>query len=234
VEVVSILRSLWRRRLAVVAGAAVAVALGLMSTHPTPNTVVASTDVMLDTPVSSLSHASPPGADALLARATWLGNLTATDSSQQAIAHAAGLAPSAVSVLVAGADRPTLATPLARSATDSEAARPEPYRVVIRLNPTLPLISIDALAPRRSQALSLSDATVGALRTAAAPESRRVVVDDVSRPQTRVISGSSGRVRSLALSVTAFLLWCGLVVLWAALSSPSRQAVTATATNPAR
>jgi hypothetical protein len=216
-----------------VLGAIAAIALGVTSARPTPSTTIASERVMLDTPVSELSHANPVGGDGLGARTTILGNLVASGPAQARIARAAGV-PRARFVALAPSTLPEVASPLARAAEAAGSATPERYVLKIGVDPGLPLVIFDALAPSRREARAILDAAVQSLSDAAGPDSRRVVTEPLGEAQTRVIRGSSGRVRAVALAVVAFALWCGCVVLLAALRSSALSARTTTATKPAR
>lgn len=211
-ELSVILRILWRRRAAVALGCVVAVVVALTLGKPTPGTVIASGGLMLDTPVSQLSHAAPLGADSLTARAILLGNLLATRTMEARIAGAAGLPRDDVAVIVGSSRIPTIPTALARHATDAIAARPEKHLVVVDVEEPLPLVSIEALAPDRRSAVELEGAATRVAQGAAAADSRRVVVESVGPAEVRLIPGSSGRVKALAASIVVFALWSGGVV----------------------
>jgi hypothetical protein len=226
VELVPILRTLWRRRLLVALGAAVALALALaLAGKAAPDRGVASVDVLVDTPVSQLSHAAPPGADGLIARAILFGNLLATDRAQARIARDARVPPNELAVIMRSAATPILPSALAVHAAEAAAARPEKYVVMVHVDSTVPLVRVDALAPEPRGAVRLADAVTNAMETAAAPDFRRVVVNPVGRPQARVIPGSSGRVKALGAAIVVFALWCGCVVfasvLWRRAYAPT-------------
>lgn len=211
-ELVVILRILWRRRAVVALGCVVAVAVGLTVGRAAPDTAIASGGLMLDTPVSQLSHASPVGADSLTARAILLGNLLATRPMEAKIASAAGLPRDNVAVIAGSSRMPTIPTALARHATDAVAARPEKHVVVVQVEEPLPLVSIEALAPDRRSAVALAGAATRVAQEAAASDSRRIVVESVGPAEVRVVSGSSGRTKALAASIVMIALWCGGVV----------------------
>jgi hypothetical protein len=212
VELVVILRILWRRRLVVALGCVAAVAVGLTLARGTPDTAIASGALMLDTPVSQLSHASPLGADALAARAIMLGNLLATRPMEAKIAHAAGEPVDDVAVIVGSSRMPTIPTAFARHATDGIAARPEKHVVIVDIEEPLPLVSIEALAPDRRSAVGLVGAATRVAQDAAAPDSRRVVVESVGPAEARLVPGSSGRIKAVAAAIVVFALWSGGVV----------------------
>lgn len=233
-ELVAIFRMLWRRRLAVAVGAVAAVALGAMSAKETPETAIASASLMLDTPVSQLSHAAPEGADSLVARATLLANLAVTERVRTRIAAEAGVQPSDLAIVSGTSSEPLMPTALATAATDADAARPEKYVVVVRSEELVPLLSIDVLAPNRRTGVTLADAAVRTLKMAAAPDVRRDVVEPLGPAHTRVISGSSGRFRAFSLAIAAFAIWCGCLALASAVGSRRLAPFTTTATKPAR
>jgi hypothetical protein len=233
VELVAILRTLKRRWPLVALGAVLAIAIAVTSAKPAASTAVASERVMLDTPVSELSHASPVGADGLGARTTILGNQVASAPAQARIAQAAGI-PRVKFVAMAPSTLPLVASPLARAAETAWATTPERYVLRISIDPALPLVIFDALAPTRREATAILKASVQELTDLSASDSRRVVTEPLGESQTRVIPGSTGRVRALALAFVAFALWCGCVVLFSALRSSALPGLATTATKPAR
>lgn len=211
-ELSVILRILWRRRAVVALGCVLAVAVALTLGRATPRTAIASGGLMLDTPVSQLSHAAPVGADSLTARAIMLGNLLATRPMEAKLARAAGLPGDDVAVIVGSSRMPTIPTALARHATAAIAARPERHLVVVHVEEPLPLVSIEALAPDRPSAVRLAGAATRVAQDAAAADARRVVVESVGPAEVRLIAGSSGRIKALAASIVVFALWSGGVV----------------------
>src|SRR4051794_41828535 len=93
-ELVPIVRLLWRRRLALAAGLLVAAALAFVGgrTSP-PSSGVASTRVTLDTPKSMLVDTTPAGGTTLGWRAALLAHLVAGDGERRAVAARLGIPP---------------------------------------------------------------------------------------------------------------------------------------------
>ena len=127
-ELVALLRVLWRHRILVVVGGVVAIGMGLMLTKgPTTISGVASMRVRLDTPASELLDANPDGAETLGWRAQLLGDVMTTDAMRLRIAHDMG----------ANANDVVLATP-------AQSVAPIPL--------SLPVAALDAAATTRRRA----------------------------------------------------------------------------------
>jgi len=217
-----IIRLAWRRRLALVLGVAVAVAMGVvLGRGPVAHQGVAAMRLLLDTPASQLVDASPQGADSLVWRAEWLANLMTSSRARRRIAQDAGIAPGRLAVISPSLSTPVLPATLPRRASQGADATTAPYVVTALADPTLPIISIQARAASPAAASRLAIAVAAELKLAAAParatRKRVLVVEDVEtlRPLLEV-SGTNHK-RGAAAALAALFLWCCAVLGSAAL-----------------
>ncbi len=210
---------LWRRRIAVAVGALLAIAATAAGIHrgggaaPTASSL---TRVLIDTPQSLVADAKARGSDTIYTRAQLLANLIADDHAKAAIARRARLQPTEVAIAGPGAAAPpTVITALAEQTT--MVAKPtQPYLVSVEVAPSLPIISIDANAPRRDEAVKLGRATVETLNSVArvAPGGgNSVVIKQLGRPLIEINIPKRGRAKAVIGGLTLFILWClGCVV----------------------
>jgi hypothetical protein len=245
-ELIAILRLLWRRRILVGIGVLAAVGAGLLTSNGTLPVPGASTDappaprkasvrVLLDTDRSQLVAPAPPAADTVAARAVLLADVLAGNEARAAIARRAGLKPEQLAVIGPAATVPTLATKLAeRTATVVESA-PEPFRVTADADGELPIVSIAASAPGADVAKRLASAAAAELaaltRPGDAPAGGRAairlgfVAQPLSEPVLAPVESRPGpALIALAACVAAFALWCGLIVLASGLRPAPRRA----------
>jgi hypothetical protein len=124
-ELLLVLRGVWRRRLALLGGvvAALAVLVGLGGTKPMTTTAAeAWTRVAIDTHDSQLVAAAPAGADTLAWRATLIAHLMATQSLTQQIASRLGVKSDRVTVVDPTLTQPLVGTDLAAAAAKAATA----------------------------------------------------------------------------------------------------------------
>lgn len=219
-ELVALLRVLWRLRRPVLIGLAVAVCVGFLASRGATSTVgVASKRVVLDTVDSQLVDAEPVGADTLAWRAALLADLMAGDAGRPRIARALGTPERDIAVVAPYLNAPAKDTPLSRRAAEAGAVTSEPYVVAIQAAEPLPIIRIDTTAPSRVDAVRLAQAAGAALKAAAAahvdtPELLGFVVEDVGPVRGRTIADGPRRVMAGVLALVLFGLWCvGLLVV---------------------
>jgi hypothetical protein len=220
VGLVGLLRALWRRRIVVAVGALLAIALALVGIGrgtAAPPVTSSLTKVLIDTPNSLVADARARGAGTIYTRARLVGSLMADDAAKAAVAHGAGLRPSELAIAGPGAAAPPGAiSPLADQAT--EVARPiQPYLVSIEVAPSLPILSIDANAPDRDQAVRLGRAAVETLPAVAqgAPGGgSSVAIEQLGRPLITTRAVASGKAKAVGGALVLFILWClGCVLL---------------------
>jgi hypothetical protein len=210
---------LWRRRIAVAVGALLAIAATVALIHrgagaaPTASSL---TLVLIDTPKSLVVDAKARGADTIYTRAQLVAGLIADDDAKAEIARRARLRPSELAIAGPGsAAPPSVITPLAEQATT--VAKPtQPYLVSVEVAPSLPIISIDANAPRRDEAVKLGRAAVDTLPSVArvAPGGgNRVVINQLGQPLIQTHVPGHGRAKAVIGGMMFFILWClGCVV----------------------
>lgn len=210
---------LWRRRIAVAVGVLLAIAATAAGIHrgagaaPTASSL---TLVLIDTPKSLVIDAQARGADTIYTRARLVGSLIASDDAKAAIARRGRLQPSELAIAGPGAAAPpNVTTPLADQAIT--VARPtQPYLVSVEVAPNLPIISIDANAPHRDEAVKLGRAAVDTLPSVArvAPGGgSNVVIKQLGGPLIRTNVPGRGRAKAVIGGLALFILWClGCVV----------------------
>jgi hypothetical protein len=241
-ELVTILRELWRHRLLVIAGALLAISLGTIAAYRVSlappalhsrqfHVGLASTHLLIDTPDSQVVDLDPAGADALGTRTALLANLMVSAPVRTIIAQDAGLSPDqllATTPSTTGMAVPTLLSQRAAAGLSS----PEAYILTVNVEGNLPIISIQAQAPNAKAATRLADAATSGLRkylsTVAAtqqiPSSRKFVV----RPMGADVAGEvvRGPRRLMAVIIVLFVFGfvCTAIVLTSGLARGWRQA----------
>lgn len=222
---VALLRVLWRRRIAVLVGLLLAIAVGVLGIEmkgPPTATTSSTSRVLINTPRSLVATAKAPGGLTIYPRARVIADLMATEGAEAEVAHRAGLEPSEVAVLGPGAAAPPLViTAIAEQA--SEVVRPvAPYLVSVEVTPGLPILSITATGPDLRTAVALGEAAVATLPAvahAAPGGGDSVTVETLGEPNIATkISG--GRKTIAAAALLLFGVWCLAVV---ALDRPLRQ-----------
>jgi hypothetical protein len=211
---VGLLRVLWRRRIAVSVGALLAIgaaALAIQRGDAATTTTSSLTKVLIDTPESLVADAHARGGATIYTRARLLGGLIADDDAKAAIARRAGLRPFELAIAGPGAAAPPdVITPLAEQAI--AVARPSgPYLVSVEVAPSLPIISIDANAPDREQAVKLGRAAVDTLPSVArgAPGGGgSVSIERLGRPLISTKAAGGGKAKAVGAALALFLFWC--------------------------
>jgi len=166
-ELLPILRLIWRRRILLGAGLVVSVALALgLGGPPKSSSVLAWTRVNLDTPTSQLVNSSPGGADTLPWRASFLIHLMATDATQKRLAQSLHVRPDEVAVVDPALGVPIVPASIPTAASDAAGITVAPYVLTLTLpTVTLPTIAIEAAAPDRAGAKRLAAAAVAVLES---------------------------------------------------------------------
>jgi hypothetical protein len=214
---VALLRVLWRRRIAVFVGLAVAIAVGVVGIKMkgSPTSTSSSTGrVLINTPRSLVATAKAPGAPTIYSRSRVIADLMATESAAAEVARRAGLDPAEIVVLGPGAAAPPqVITAIAEQA--AEVVRPTaPYVVSVEVTPGLPILSITATGADLDTAVALGEAAVAtlpAVARAAPGDGASVKVETLGEPNiaTKV---SGGRKMIAAAALFLFGAWCLVVV----------------------
>ena len=227
-ELVLVLRRLWRRRRLLGAGfiGAVAILVALGGTSPvTAKGGMASTSVALDTPKSELVDAAPAGADSLAWRASILAHLMATETLKKEIALRLGVRIDQVAVVDPAFLQPHVQTDTALAATKVALSVAAPY-VLIAFLPTntIPVVSIQAAALDRAGAGRLAEAAVAVLKAQAStagsgfrsyvktgtgvPRRQPFSVEQVAPIRVKLLASTSLPLKPIIASFIAFLVWC--------------------------
>jgi hypothetical protein len=242
-EFVTILRELWRQRALVVAGAALAIAIGLMTAYKVSlappklesrqyHVGVASARMLIDTPDSQVVDLEPKGADGLGTRANLLANLMASNPVRTIIARNAGVNPAdLIAVAPSMSAGPQVPTLISERASKS-AANPESFILTLRADETLPIITIDAQAPDAERAARLADAATTGLRdylrsVAAAqnvPNARQLVISTLGAAQSADVVRGPRRLFAFLAAIFTFGLACASVVVVAGIARGWRRA----------
>jgi hypothetical protein len=222
-DLITILRDLWRYRRLVPVLAALAMLIGLASayrvTYP-PFKVesrqylvgLATASVLVDTPDSQVVDVDPEGTDTLGLRANLLASLMAETELSSAIARKAGMRPDD---LIAIAETPTSPeTPLPKGDLSGTSV------LTVRPDETLPFIKINAHASNAQQAAVLANAAMDALEdyldSKAAEErvtnGRRLVVSRLGPARSGEVVRGPRRLIALLVAVFFFLAACVVIV----------------------
>jgi hypothetical protein len=216
-ELVPLLRVLWRRRLVVGVGGLLAIVIAVMVGPATPvHGGVATTRVVLDTVHSQVVYRDPKGADSLTWRAGLLTDLMATEDTRTSIARAVGVPESQLVIVIPALTAPSDPTTLPMAASEAAAIRPEHYVIAFRYDQTLPIISIETHAPNRDAATRLAAAATRALQADASPTTTDVTqgfVVSVAPIQVRATVGGSGPLKAIGLAMFFFCFWSACVAV---------------------
>jgi capsular polysaccharide biosynthesis protein len=237
VEIVTILRALWHRRVLVGLVAALALVVGFMLTFEPSfppksrkyEVGIATARILVDTPKSQVVEVTPRGSETLGPRASVIANLMAEGEVKDLIARRAGLKPRELHAAAESAIDPQTVSPAQASEPDANL-----LTMSVMINPDgvqLPIIKIDAQAPDTAQATKLANAAVAGLRDfldskAAAEEisdARRLQVTGLGDAQARVQERGPGRLIALAAMILVFVVGCAAILLSAALARAWRQ-----------
>jgi hypothetical protein len=237
---VTILRSLWRRRMLVAVAGFVALAAGWLyafapglSFPPKPRgyTVgVATANLLVDTPRSQVIEVAPKGSDTLASRANVLANLMVDGGIKDAIAKRAGV-PSRK--IVASAPSPDGSVPPPKLNADSMA-----YSTSVVLTSDmaeLPIIKVQTQGPSVEKALRLANAAVDGLSDYLNTKATDDSVDAARRLQVRPLGTAQGMVSERGPSTMltpvvvffVFLGGCAAILVISALNSRWREAIEA-------
>jgi hypothetical protein len=234
-ELVALLRVLWRHRIVVVVGGVVAIGLGLMLTKgPTTHSGVAAMRVRLDTPTSELLIANPAGAPTLGWRAQLLGDAMTTDAMRLRVARAMGARADDVLLTTPAQSVASVPLSLPVAAVDAAAtaASSKRFQVDLFSASPLPIIRIDTRAPTAREAARLATVTSNLMKNAARagaaaigfpdPQPQDLVVRDVGPVRSREIVNGPRRVMAAVVAIVVFVLWCSAVTLIAGLARVRR------------
>jgi hypothetical protein len=231
-ELLPILRSMWRRRFPLAVGAVVTLALliGMGGTTPvTTRAAVAWTTVALDTKKSQLVDVAPSGGSTLAWRAGMLGDLMMTSQSTQDVARRIGVPSDQVLITESDLTLPLVPTAMANAAANAATDPTAPYMLsVFTKDDTLPVLSLNATALTPAGATALANAAVAELQAHASSggtfsskivtgtrglELQPLVINQVSPIRVKVLTSSSLKTTAIALSFLFFVVWVAAALL---------------------
>jgi hypothetical protein len=231
-EILPVIRLVWRLRLHLAVGlvAAIAALVALGGTKPaTSASALAWTRVALDTPRSQLVNSAPLGADTLTWRASLLTHLMTTDALQRALARQLGVPADQVAVV-----DPTLNVPAAPASMPTRAAEaaslttaPNVVTVLVP-NDVLPVISVEAAAADPAGAKRLAQAAVAVLRSQASAggsfssqiatggkllQLQPFLVEQVAPVRVKLVKATALPLKALGASLFLLVVWSAGVLL---------------------
>ena len=230
-ELVDILRTLLRARRLVVAGAVLAILVGVLAAfHVTlaPPKIerrqqvsgIAVARLQVDTAPSAVTNARSQDIIGVLGtQARLLADFMASDEVKAQVARAAGVPVSKLFVIGPSMLEPTVPSPLAKRASEAAATAREPYVLTVGagLGSELPIITIEAAAPDRRAAGVLAVAAARGLADEVAslgtPGARRLVVRRLGPPRAASKASASRLPVAIVLTLGLLVMWCGAIVV---------------------
>lgn len=236
-ELLTILRLLWARRILVALGALVAAAVAVYAVRtlppPGPPTWVASLRVLVDTSDSELVHAAPKSAETLPMRALVAADLVSGDSLKSDLARRAGIDPAGLEVAgpAARAEPPTSDELVEQAVRFAGVTRAQNV-LSLYADGMSPIVAIEANAPDAKRALTLATAArsllESSLRGRSVSADGGFVVKTVASPRAKQLSHGSRRGVLAAIGAIAlFGLWCVVLVVVTGLAGRARRPQTA-------
>jgi hypothetical protein len=232
-EIVSLLRTLWRRRYLAAAGVVVALAVAALTmSRPAASSGIAKTRVSLDTPESQLVTNSTKGMESLPWRATMFASLLGDDDARTRIAQEMNIRPDQLNVVDQELTFPQIPASLPKTAALAGNGGVEPYKLTTHTDDVLPLIEITAEAPDRASAARLAQAAVHALDANVSPidtpSLQGLDVEQVSAVKAKTVEGASGKKMAVMIAMGLIVFWWGALTVIPAIRAAWRN-VTAEA-----
>jgi hypothetical protein len=225
-QLVTILRDLWRLRLVVCLAAVLSVLVGLSAAFKLPSLEtrryevgVATASVLVDTPKSQVVEVAPKGSEWTGLKANLIANLMVQGVVKQDIAERAGVPEEDLEGITESQSEPT-----ASAAPTNPRGHVLTTRVIAGTDGDLPLIEIEAQAPDVAGATRLADAALDGLTdyldSKAAKEqvsdASRLRVDATGEPQAGLEVRGPGPMLAFALTLFVFVAACaGILGLFA-------------------
>jgi hypothetical protein len=234
-ELVAILRLLWRRRLLVIAagllalviGVSMAYRLGLPPQSRQYQVGIASVTALVDTPSSQvvdLGGATGSDVQTLSGRASLLASLMTSSPIKDEIAAKAGVAPDE---LIAIAPASGGAAGAAATGESIGSLSPnDPRASILKASipqlesSQIPIISVRTQAPDAASAARLANDSIAVLQahlqsvagTDKVPVARRVVVRQLGPARSATVSKGAGKLLAIAVTIIVFGFGCALIV----------------------
>jgi hypothetical protein len=225
-ETVTILRGLWRQRIAVAGvfllAVLVSIAFAYRISFPPKlqsrsyTVGVATSRILIDTPSSQVVEVAPKGSDSLGTRAGLIASLMVDGTVKSSIARRAGLQPQQIDAISTSAAETT-------PADNTPKPRSNVLKTTVVTNTSgdaLPIIEIEAQAVDAQSAARLAQASVSGLQdylnSKAAlqqiPEAKRLQVSGLGAPQARDVVRGPRKVFAFALAIFVFLAGCATII----------------------
>src|SRR3954447_15717494 len=165
-ELVDLIRALWRRRLLAIVGvlASLALAAKAVTKPPGPASGFAHTRVMLELPKSQLVVPFQEGEDSMLWRSHLIADLMTTTETTKAIAQAAHVPADQLRIQQLTLYDSIVPTPLPLQTQKTAAIIYQPYVLTVRYAWNLPVIEVEAAAPNADAAGRLATAASKSLQ----------------------------------------------------------------------
>jgi capsular polysaccharide biosynthesis protein len=230
-DLITILRALWRGRLLVVLATFVAVLAGLVVAYRvTPGlppklesrqyqVALGTVNVLVDTPDSQVIDLSPTGADAVSTRATLLASLISTSPIKDEISRRVGIPSDRLVVLGPQAGEAPASPSGTKAAVAADGRRAN--IISIRTDETLPVISIDTQAPTGEEAIRLANGAAAGLqdylatvvRSQKVPLKRRLVLRTLGTPEVGVSVRGPRKAYGVVLAFFLLVAFCAAIVI---------------------
>jgi hypothetical protein len=225
VEFALVLRELWRRKPALVAGALVASVCAVLSVYRVAGLGLtsrpitysgASTQALIDTPRSALADITQ-NIEPLQVRAVVLANFMASPSFLSQVGARVGLTGG--QIYAQGPLDPQLPRteqePTALKRNVELTGETAPYRLTFNSDPNLPQIGVYSQAPTTKMAVALANASVKALRSYVSRAESQTKVPAGSRAEIRQLGRASGAQVNGGISKSIFgLVFTAVMLVW--------------------
>jgi hypothetical protein len=213
VEIITVLRVLWGRRVVLAAGFVVAIAAALaMGRSPTPASGVAEVRVVFDTPTSQLVGDEPNGAETLAWRTTFAAMQLATDEARGQLAQDAEVPVGELLVTDLELTAPPVPASLPRAAMKAANLATNTYVLNVHTDDVLPVVSVVAAAPDRRAAARVAQAAVRVLQRGASAvdteDLQGLRIEQAGPVHAEDVPGTSGRKKMAMVAFAVMILWC--------------------------
>jgi hypothetical protein len=211
-EIVSIVRVLLARRVAVAVGVVLAVALVVMKgPSEKASAGVVTARVALFTPRSQIVDAHADTTDTLSWRAVIVADQLVSSSVQRRIARQMGVGTQELAIVDTSLAEPMVPASLPRAASEAATAVARPYLVSVYADGIQPIITLSVLAPDSPRALRLTQTAIEALRRSAPTKGGKGVsrfsVDSVTPARAKSVTVGGGWMASVGMGVALLIFW---------------------------
>ena len=218
-ELIAILRLLWRRRLLIALAAVAAAGCGMvLGSGATQFAGIGSSRLVVNTPQSQVVDASSTNKQTLVNHGPMAADLLATAGPREQIADRVGIPTSQLSVVDKRLTSPNVGTPLPTGAAGASLATGAQYSLL--LNPyqgPVPIVEFDAQAPTVAGARRLLDAAATVLEdtvnTAKLGPDGSLRVSVISQPHVHQIEHGPRKIYKIAGTFVVFVLLSTIVLL---------------------